>query len=126
MAGNHSLNGTWVTEDEDSNVAFSFSVKDKKPEVSGYCRSSGEAFEISRVEWDGKRLSFVARFPSTDTVTKNVFRVRPDGRLDLELTTFEIWKRKDVKPGEIPEAWKPVPGRTMPFTKVRRVPKGKG
>jgi hypothetical protein len=113
---NHRLIGTWITDDEDSEAAFTFSVKNKKIRVSGFSRSDGEAFEITHLKWDGKILSFTARMPSTDTVTKNTFRVRRDGRLDFELTTYEVWKKKNVKPGEIPEAWQ---GAT-PYTHIRR------
>jgi hypothetical protein len=72
----------------------------------GFCRSSGEEFDITEVNWDGAALSFIATFPPTGNVTKNVFRVRLDGRADLELTSYEIWKKKDVKPGDQPEAWR--------------------
>ena len=58
----------------------------------------GEEFEITQVKWDGKALSFIARMPSTETTTKNVFRMRLDGRVDLELTTYEIWKKRMSSP----------------------------
>ncbi len=102
----HPLIGTWITDEEDSDTAFRFSLENNKLRVSGFCRSSGEEFEITHVKWDGMALSFIARFPATDTVTKNLFRMRPDGRGDLELTNYEVWKKKDVTPGEIPEAWR--------------------
>lgn len=99
------LIGTWITNEEDSNAAFTFSSENDEFHVSGFCRSDGERFEITHVKWDGEALSFFARMPSTGTITKNVFRLRPDGKLDLELTTHEVWKKKDVKPGGIPETW---------------------
>jgi hypothetical protein len=102
----HPLIGAWITSEEDSDVAFVFSVENSHVQVSGFCRSDGEEFEITEVTWDGEALSFVARMPSTDTRTKNIFRARPDGMADLELTTYEVWKKKDVKPGESPEAWR--------------------
>ena len=92
-------------------------MKNSKLRVSGFSRPDGEAFEIKYVKWDGKILSFTARMPSTDYVTKNTFRVRRDGRLDFELTTFEVWKKKDVKPGELPKAWRP----SNPYDHIRRV-----
>ena len=104
----HRLIGTWITSEEDSDTAFVFFAANNEIHVSGFCRSNGEEFEITEVKWDGEALSFVARFPSTDTTTKNIFRVRPDGRADLELTAYEIWKKKDVKPGDTPEAWQPA------------------
>ena len=100
------LLGTWITDEEDSNAAFTFSVRNSKVRVSGFCRSDGEKFEVRKVNWDGKTLSFTARMPSTNFVTKNVFRIRRDGRLSLELTSYEIWKKKEVTPGEAPEAWR--------------------
>ena len=100
------LVGTWITTDEDSNAAFTFAVVGNRFRVSGFCRSDGEKFKITQVKWDGQALSFTARMPSTGWVTKNVFRVRRDGRLDLEVTTYDVWKKKDVKPGEPPEAWR--------------------
>lgn len=101
----HAFIGTWITDQEDSDVAFTISSEDDELIVGGFCRSDGEEFEITQVKWDGEALSFIARMPSTDAVTKNVFRIRSDGRVDLELTMYEIWKKKDVKPGEIPKGW---------------------
>ena len=102
----HPLIGTWVTNDEDSDAAFTFSVADGEFRVSGFCQSDGEEFEVSGVNWDGTALTFTARMPSTGCVTKNVFRIRPDGKLDLELTTHEVWKKRRVKPGQIPRGWR--------------------
>jgi hypothetical protein len=82
IAADHPLIGTWIADEEDSNVAFTFSVKNDAFHVSGFCRSDGEKFEVSQVKWDGKALSFIARMPSTDTVTNNVFRLRPDSRFN--------------------------------------------
>jgi hypothetical protein len=120
IPADHALIGTWVTDWEDSNTAFRFSRENNKLRVSGFCRSDGEEFEITHMKWDGIALSFMARMPSTHTVTKTVFRIRPDGRLDLELTTHEVWKKKDVTPGEIPEAWRLGTGHVKPLTHVRR------
>jgi len=119
----HALIGTWITDDEDSNAAFTVSLRSGKLRVSGFCRSDGEEFEVKQVKWDGKALSFTARMPSTDAVTKNVFQTRPDGKVDLELTSYEVWKKKDVKPGELPEAWRSVSRRPKPHTKIRQAPK---
>jgi hypothetical protein len=91
---NKALLRTWITDEEDSNVAFTFSAKNNKYLVTGFCRSDGEEFEITRVKWDGKALSFIARMPSTDNVTRNVFRIRSDGELDHELTTYDVWKKE--------------------------------
>jgi hypothetical protein len=94
----HLLVGTWIAQDDDSNAAFTFSVADETFRVSGFCRSDGEAFEITDVAWDDETLSFTARMPSTNTITKNAFRVRPDGTCDLELTTREVGRRKTSSP----------------------------
>lgn len=101
----HPLRGTWITDEEDSDAAFVFTPKDGEIEVSGFCRSDGEKFEIKDTKWDGEALTFTARMPSTDCVSINSFRIRPDGKADLTLTIFEVWKKKDVKPGELPEGW---------------------
>ena len=106
IPSDHPLVGTWITDAEDSDAAFTVSVKNNKFCVSGICRSDGEAFKITHARWDGKALSFTARMPSTDTRTENVFRLRRDGGADLELTTYEVWKKKEVKRGELPEAWR--------------------
>jgi hypothetical protein len=108
VSSDHPLVGTWITDEEDSNAAFTISAKSGEFCVSGFCRSDGEKFEITQVEWDGETLRFVARMPSTDTSMKNAFRLRPDGKADLELTIYEVWKKKDVTPGETPEAWRRV------------------
>lgn len=109
IQADHPLIGTWVTSDEDSDAAFTFSVADGEFCVSGFCQSDGEEFEISGVNWDGVALTFNAIMPSTGFATKNVFSIRPDGKLDLELTTREVWKKKHVKPGQLPRAWRPSP-----------------
>ena len=80
MRDDHAPIGTWISKG--------------KLRVSGFCRSDGEELEVKEVKWDGKALSFTARMPSTDTVTGNLFRVRPDGSVDLELTTYEFWKKR--------------------------------
>lgn len=95
-----------MTNDEDSDAAFTISVADGEFRVSGFCQSDGETFEIEGVNWDGTALTFTAKMPSTGFVTKNVFRIRPDGQLDLELTTYEVWKKLSVNPGEFPRGWR--------------------
>jgi hypothetical protein len=106
IQADHPLIGTWVTNDEDSDAAFTFAVADGEFRVSGFCQSDGEEFEITDVNWNGTALTFTAIMPSTGFVTKNVFRIRPDGKLDLELTTYEVWRKQSVKPGEIPRGWR--------------------
>jgi hypothetical protein len=125
LPDDHALIGTWITEEEDSNVAFRVSLRNGKLRVSGFCRSDGEEFEIKKLKWDGKALSFTARMPSTDTVIKNVFRIRPDGKVDLELTMYEVWKKKDVQPGELPEAWRGTSRRPTPHPEIRRAPRSR-
>jgi hypothetical protein len=104
IQADHPLIGTWVTSDEDSDAAFTFSVADGEFRGSGFCRSDGEEFEISGVNWDGTALTFTAIMPSTGFATKNIFRIRPDGKLDLELTTHEVWKKTGV--GQVPRGWR--------------------
>lgn len=107
----HPLIGTWVTEDEDSDAAFVISAADEGFRVSGFSRSSATPFEISDIVWDGEALSFTARFPPADTVTRNVFRARSHAIADLELTTYEVWIKKEVKPGELPAGWQTEAGQ---------------
>jgi len=51
----HPLIGTWITDEEDSDTAFRFSLENNKLRVSGFCRSSGEEFEITHVKWTAWR-----------------------------------------------------------------------
>jgi hypothetical protein len=95
----HPLIGTWITETEDSDAAFTISVKDGALAVSGFCLSDGERFIISALSWDGERLRFTARMPSTSAVTWNCFSIRPDGKANLELTLHEVWKKKTNSKG---------------------------
>ena len=90
---NPNLVGKWATEDEDSDAVFVFSIKDGRCEVTGYCRSDGEVFEIGDVTWDDSTLSFNALMPSTGCYSKNSFTILPDGRAELELTIYETWKK---------------------------------
>jgi hypothetical protein len=106
IQADHPLIGTWVTSNQDSDAAFTFSVADGEFRVSGFCQPDGEKFEISGVTWNGTALAFTAIMPSTGWATKNVFSIRPDGKLNLELTTHEVWKKKRVKPGQLPRAWR--------------------
>ena len=106
IRADHPLIGTWIASDEDSDAAFVVSAADNRLQVSGFCRSDSEQFEITDVNWDGEKLSFVARMPSTNAVTKNVFHIRPDGMAELELTIYELWKKKPIVRGELPEAWR--------------------
>ena len=105
ISADHPLIGTWVTAEEDSNAAFVVGVLDGRFVVSGFCQSDGEAFLIRHVTWNGEALSFEAEMPSTGHVAQNRFRMRPDGCADLELTLYEVWKKKDVQRGVPPAAW---------------------
>lgn len=87
------LVGIWVTEDEDSDVAFRFAINEEGFHVSGWCLSTREGFDVRDVAWDGSALSFFAVMPSTGFRTKNVFRVQSDGEAELELTVYEVWKK---------------------------------
>jgi hypothetical protein len=109
VSADHPLIGTWVTDQDDSDAAITFSAKGDTLRVSGFCISDREEFEITKVKWDGKILSFTARMPSTETITKNVFRVRQDGKLTLELTTYEVWKKKRAAVAT-PAAWRRASG----------------
>jgi hypothetical protein len=106
MPEDHPLIGTWITDDEDSNVAVMISVKNGSPHVECFIRSDGEFYEISNLSWDGTRLEFEGLIPSSGWRTRHVFSAAPDGTANVEFTWFEVWKKKDVKPGELPKAWR--------------------
>jgi len=107
MPEDHPLVGKWITEDEDSDVAVVISVHDGLPRVECFIRSDGEFYDITNLSWDGKRLEFEGLVPSNGWRTRHVFSVGEDGTADVEFTWFEVWKKKnDVKPGELPEAWR--------------------
>jgi hypothetical protein len=113
VSNDHPLVGTWITDTEDSNVAFTISVQGGRFRVAGFCRMDGEQFEIYDLKWRANALSFMARMPSTNTVTKNCFRIRSDGRTDLETTIYEVWNKRKVKIGERPRGWdREIRGRT--------------
>ncbi len=103
----HPLVGTWITDEEDSDGAFVIKAARGRFVVSGFCRSDGEKFKIAKTQWDGKSLCFESFMPSTGWKAGHVFRMRADGKIEHELTTWEIWKKKAVKPGELPKAWLP-------------------
>ena len=89
----HAFVGTWVTEDEDSDVSFEISASGDGFHVVGVCISDGEVFEIQNLASGDNWLSFDAVMPSTGWRSKNVFRLRSDGKADLELTIYEVWKK---------------------------------
>jgi hypothetical protein len=117
----HPLVGTWITEDEDSDAAFVVKVLRGRFVVSGFCRSDGEPLAIKDTRWDGRNLSFEALVRSTGWKTRNVLRLRSDGKAELQFTLWEVWKKKDVKPGQRPEAW----GPTSQFAHRRRYRRAK-
>jgi hypothetical protein len=69
ISADHALIGTWVTDHEDSDAAFT-SAKGDTLHVSGFCITDREKFEITKVKWDGKTLGFTARMPSTENITE--------------------------------------------------------
>jgi hypothetical protein len=101
----HPLVGTWITEDEDSDSAYVVKASRGRFVVSGFCRSDGERFRITQTRWDGLNLSFEALMPSTKWKSRHVFRLKKDGSVEHEITIWENWKKKDVTPGQLPEAW---------------------
>lgn len=91
----HAFLGEWVTEGEDSDVSFEISASGDSFHVTGVCISDGEEFEIHNFSSGDKWLSFDAIMPSTGWRSKNVFKLRADGKADLELTIYEVWKKKE-------------------------------
>jgi len=106
MPKDHPLVGTWITEDEDSNVSVVITSDGGTPKVKCFTRSDGEFHEITELLWDGESLEFHATVPSNGWRTKLVFRAAHDGTAHVEFTWFEVWKHSDAKPGELPEAWR--------------------
>lgn len=104
LTNKHPLVGTWVTEDEDSDAAFLVKVAKGRFVVGGFCRSTGERFKITEQTWADHALAFTALLPSTQCRSRNVLRLRPDGKAELELTLWEVWKKKDLKPERRPKA----------------------
>jgi hypothetical protein len=94
-AEEHAFVGVWVTEDEDSDVSFDISLSGDSFHVVGVCISDGEEFEIQNLVSGNNTLSFDAVMPSTGWRSKNVFRLRNDGKADLELTIYEVWKKRE-------------------------------
>ena len=103
LTNKHPLVGTWITDDEDSDAAFVIKVVKGRFVVSGFCRSDGEKFKITETRWENESLSFNALMPSTQQRSRNAFRVRPDGKADLELTIWEVWKKMTAKPKQLPK-----------------------
>ena len=106
MPKDHPLVGTWITDDEDSNVAVVIKSKGGTPHVDCFTRSDGEFHRITDMSWNGESLVFHSTVPSNGWKTKHVFRAAPDGTADVAFTWYEVWKKKKVKPGELPEAWR--------------------
>lgn len=100
----HPLVGTWITDGEDSDVALVIKVVRGRFAVSGFCRSDGERFKVTKVCWDGDALSFDTLVPSTKCKARHILRLQADGKVEVEFTFWEVWKKKDAKPGELPEA----------------------
>ena len=106
MPDDHPLVGTWITEDEDSNMAVVIGVKNGQPEIACFTRSDGEFHGICDVRWNGESLHFDSVVLSNGWRSHHVFRAAADGTANVEFTWYEVWKKKDVKPGELPEAWR--------------------
>lgn len=98
VSEDHPIAGTWITDEEDSDAAFIFTVAHGYLEVSGFCRSDGEKFEIRDTRWDGDTLTFTARMPSTDYTSINSFRMRPDGKAASPLQFLRYGKRRMLSP----------------------------
>jgi hypothetical protein len=93
LRADHPFVGVWVTEEEDSDASFTVSVVDGQFRIQGVCISDGEAFEINNVGWADERLSFHALMPSTGVRSINVFQLLSDGKAELALTIYEVWKK---------------------------------
>ena len=86
---------TWIDDAEDTDAIFHINLVDGEFKVSGNCISDGEQFEITNIIFDETSLKFETLMPSANYKVRNKLTEREDGKVDLELTTFEIWKKKE-------------------------------
>ncbi|MDF7802205.1 hypothetical protein P4C99_22230 [Pontiellaceae bacterium B1224] len=91
----HRFVGTWIDDAEDTDVIFQIEFIEDEFKISGNCISDGEQFEVTNISFDGTSLKFETLMPSTNYKTKNKLTVREDGKTDLELSIFEVWKKKE-------------------------------
>jgi hypothetical protein len=87
------LIGSWVTNDDDSSAMFSISVENNRFLVEGIDRMDGEAFQISDIHWDGKKLSFTSKMKSMNYTVRHVMFSISKNRIIHEYTIPEKWKR---------------------------------
>jgi hypothetical protein len=93
---NHPLIGTWITEEEDSSAEITIAFETGHFRVTGYGSMSKEKFIIENLSWDGKKLKFTSRIPSSNDAVKHMLMLLPDLKVDHELTFCDAWKRKDT------------------------------
>ncbi len=92
---NHPLVGRWVDYAEDTDMVVLIDSINEYLKVSAHCISDGEQFKIKNTSWDGSILTFYTEMPSTGWKTKHQLTLREDGKVNLELTTFEVLKKKN-------------------------------
>ena len=90
----HPLIGRWIDNAEDTDAEIIIDCINEEFEVSAHCISDGEQFKIKNILWNGSSLSFDTEMPSTEWKTRHKLMPREDGKVDFELTTFEILKKK--------------------------------
>ena len=84
------LAGTWVHaapwDSNDYLAEYTISLHRGRPAVSAVDVNDGEKFRISEVPWDGTRLRFKSKMPSTGRIGLNEFRLKKDGKVQSRFT----------------------------------------
>ena len=96
IESNHPLVGTWITENEDSDVEIKVDVSEGYFKISAICISDGEKFEVYDINWHENTLTFLTVMPSTKTKSTCTLSIRENGNADFSLTTYEVWKKKNL------------------------------
>ena len=93
---NQEISGKWQVID--SNAKFVITFIDGYIHIEGWDSSDGEKFNISELEWNGKRLKCTFLMPSTGKtrhsdlllIDKNILK----GIYEGDVSGEEIWKRE--------------------------------
>ncbi len=87
------ITGRWVTENEDSDVELIIDFQAGVPSVTAHCRSDHEKLEVINLRTEGDVLSFETVVPSSGYRARNSMRFLNSDNCELELTTWERWKK---------------------------------
>ncbi|MDF9832155.1 hypothetical protein M2103_000363 [Ereboglobus sp. PH5-5] len=107
------LIGDWTVVDDDTRLMLSITVKGDKPIVRAIDTYDGEQYNIKKVRWDGKELSFVLKVPSTGYETHSVIKPISLRRFEQTLTIKEMWHK--VSRSKVSKTLKNKPSKTPKF-----------